>query len=303
MSQFTSKALPFRGRFFLSEKLVIISIFTFSCLIIIDYFLHKNNSIRLFPLSFLIILLFFMIPSGRRKFADRPVMLFILSAFPLACYAFLYKLAGSLVHFLSRSWNDETLASFDRVIFGFSPTLAITSYYHPWLTELMMFTYLAYLPLVAVLAYMLFKKKGPAQLEAYVVALGIAYVLCFIIFILFPAASPRFYFSGHSPESGYLFRKLMNLVENSGQYQGGSFPSAHCAAGTVMIIYSWRASRKTFLLVTPLILLFFISTVYGQFHYAVDVMAGIAIGVLAVLASKLIFQTSLTTVRSAQGDE
>jgi membrane-associated phospholipid phosphatase len=291
MAPSTSDSLTSRGRFFQSEKLVVVSIFAFSCLIIIDYFLHKNNSIHLVPLSFLIILLFFMIPSWRQKFSDRPLAVFFLSAFPLACYAYLYKLAGSLVHFLSRSWNDETLASLDRTIFGLSPNLTIARCYHPWLTELMMFTYLAYLPLVVVLAYILFREKGPGQLEAYIISLGVAYIICFIIFLLFPAASPRFYFSSYLPESGYLFRKLMNLVENSGQYRGGSFPSAHCAAGTVMIVYSWRASRKAFLLISPLIFLFFISTVYGQYHYAVDVMAGMIIGLLAILVIKLIFRT------------
>lgn len=273
----------------LSEKLVVISTAIFSFMVIVDFFLHENKSIYLVPLSLLIILLFFLFPSWRQKLSNRPVAIFILFAFPLAGYAYLYKLAGSLVHFLSQPWNDGKLASFDRLIFGLSPNLAITRYYHPWLTELMMFAYVAYLPLVVILAYVLFRHKGPEQLEAYVFSLGIAYVICFVIFILVPAASPRFYFSDNQPANGYLFRKLMNLVETSGQYQGGSFPSAHCAAGTVMIIYAWRAGRKTFLIVSPLILFFFISTVYGQFHYAVDVLAGIFVGLLAALVVKAKF--------------
>lgn len=271
-----------------SEKLVVFSIALFSCLIIVDYFLHKNKSIYLVPLSLLIILLFVLIPYRRKKFSERPLALFVLSALPLAGYAYLYKLAGSLVHLLGHSWNDELLASLDRAIFGLSPNLVISDYYHPWLTELMMFAYVAYLPLLIILAYVFFRNKDEEQLETYVFTLGIAYVVCFLLFIFIPAASPRFYFSKNQPAAGFFFRKLMNLVEASGQYQGGSFPSAHCAAGTVMVIYAWRAGRKTFVLVSPLILLFFISTVYGQYHYAVDVLAGIIIGLLATLMARLI---------------
>jgi len=77
----------------------------------------------------------------------------------------------------------------------------------------------------------------------------------------------------------------MNQVEVWGQYRGGSFPSAHCAAGTIMIYQACQAGRRTFWFVFPPILLFFLSTVYGQYHYVVDILAGIIIGLLAIVAA------------------
>ena len=276
------------GKLWPSEKLSILSVSFFSVLIIIDYFLHQNKAIYLLPFSLLVIILQLLIPSWQGRFSSRPLTLFGRLAFSLAVYAYLYKLAGSLVHLLNYSWFDAHLLKLDRLIFGFSPNLAVVSHYQPWLTELMMFSYFFYLPLVVILAYQLFRKFGPEETEGYVLTLGLAYILCFIIFILWPAASPRFYLS-NQPASGFLFWNLMKVVEAHGQYQGGSFPSAHCAAGLVMIIYAWRAGKKTFLIVFPLIILFFLSTVYGQYHYGIDVLAGIIIGFMAFLLSQFIF--------------
>ncbi|MGQ9802068.1 MAG: phosphatase PAP2 family protein [Candidatus Saccharicenans sp.] len=217
-------------------------------------------------------------------------LFFIFSACSLAGYAYLYKLAGALVNFLSSGWQDELLARLDRIIFGFSPNLVVASYHHPWLTELMMLAYMVYLPLVVWLAYQLFRQRGQEELQYYSFSLGLAYLTCFILFILVPAASPRFYFQNLPPLSGLFFRKLMQLVEISAQYRGGSFPSAHCAAGTVMMFFAWRAGKKVFLVVAPLILLFFLSTIYGQYHYGVDVLAGILAGLLAILLFELRFK-------------
>lgn len=273
------------SRLFLAEKLVLISVSFFSLLIMADFFIRASRSIYLVPLSLAVILIFLWLPQGRQRYQECPGLLFIFSGWSLAGYAYLYKLAGALVNFLSSGWQDELLARLDRIIFGFSPNLAVVSYYRPWLTELMMLAYMAYLPLVVWLAYQLFRRHGQEEMQCYSFSLGLAYLTCFVLFILVPAASPRFYFENLPPVSGLLFRKTMQLVEISAQYRGGSFPSAHCAAGTVMMFFAWRAGKKIFLVVTPLIFLFFLSTIYGQYHYGVDVLAGIVVGLLVSLVT------------------
>ncbi|HAR36892.1 MAG TPA: hypothetical protein DCR87_08370 [Acidobacteria bacterium] len=275
------------SRLFPAEKLVIISVSFFSLLVTADFLIRGGSSIYLVPLSLIVILLYLWLPRGRQKYQGQPPIFFLLSAWSLAGYAYLYKLTGALVNLLSSGWQDELLARLDRFIFGFSPNLAVVSYQRPWLTELMMLAYMAYLPLVVWLAYQLFRQRGQEELQGYTLSLGLAYLTCFIIFILMPAASPRFYFENLPPLSGLLLRKLMQLVEVSAQYRGGSFPSAHCAAGTVMMFFAWKAGKKVFLVVTPLILLFFLSTIYGQYHYGVDVLAGVLVGLLANLVFAL----------------
>ncbi len=56
-----------------------------------------------------------------------------------------------------------------------------------------MLAYVAYLPLVVILAYLLFRQKGRRQSDLYFLPwLGL--FSCFVFFIIFPAYSPRFYF-------------------------------------------------------------------------------------------------------------
>ncbi len=278
-------SLP-ENRLFPAEKLVIAAISFFSLLIVVDHFLHRNREVYLAALSLPAILLFSVLPALRKKYHHKPGIFFVLSALSLGGYAYLYKLAGAVINLPGIGWKDEFLARLDRVVFGFNPNLIIT--WRPvWLTELMMFAYMAYLPLVVWLALMLYRQRGQLELQKYIFALGLAYVSCFLLFLLVPASSPRFYFENTTPAEGLFFRRVMELVESSAQYRGGSFPSAHCAAGAVMLYFALKAGRKVSLVVVPLIILFFISTVYGQYHYGVDVIAGILTGFLAVLAVRV----------------
>lgn len=283
-----------RGQLFPAERLIILSVSFFSFLLLADHLFRRNAEVFLVPVSLAIILFFLYLPQIRQKYGENQVGLFIFSALTLPGYAYLYKLAGALVQFLRRPWQDELLARLDLAIFGFNPNLALSGFQPVWLTELMMLAYLAYLPLVVWLAYRLFRHKGQAGLQSYAFTLGLAYLACFLLFILVPASSPRFYFEGIAPESGLFFRRLMNLVEISAQYRGGSFPSAHCAAGTVMLYFSLQAGKKVTMVVIPLIILFFVSTVYGQYHYAVDVLAGVVIGLVSIPISKAILRGRLT---------
>lgn len=280
-------------RLFPAEKLVIISISFFSFLILVDHSLRGNREVFLVPVSLVIILIFLHLPKIRQKYYENPVPLFIFSALTLPGYAYLYRLAGALVQFLRRPWQDEFLARLDLALFGFNPNLALGGFQPVWLTELMMFSYLAYLPLVVWLAYVLYRSGGQASLQSYAFNLGLAYLTCFFLFILIPASSPRFYFQGLTPEGGLIFRRLMNLLETSAQYRGGSFPSAHCAAGTVMLYFALKSGRRVATVVVPLILLFFFSTVYGQYHYGVDVLAGVIVGLASVPTSKMIIRDRL----------
>lgn len=261
-----------------SSRLVVISLSVFSLLQVADFFLKHGKGIYYLPLNFLLILIFFWQPGLAGRWPQHSTAYFILRVLPLAGYAYCYKLAGSLVHLIHDGWFDGKIAAADRWLFGFQPNLAVGRYFNPWLSEIMLLAYVIYLPLVVILGYLIYGQGSHELLEKYLLALGLAYLVCFIIFILLPAASPRFYFSGNQPDSGFFFRRLMSLAERSVQYAGGSFPSAHCAAGTVMIFYAGKLGRKYFAIYLPLVLLFFISTVYGQYHYVVDIASGVAVG-------------------------
>ncbi len=54
--------------------------------------------------------------------------------------------------------------------------------------------------------------------------------------------------------------------------------------GTVIWLMSYRYVRRWFYILAPIILSLYVSTVYGRYHYVIDSVAGIALGILAILA-------------------
>ncbi|MGZ4164870.1 MAG: phosphatase PAP2 family protein, partial [Tumebacillaceae bacterium] len=55
------------------------------------------------------------------------------------------------------------------------------------------------------------------------------------------------------------------------------FPSLHTGISVVMLVNVWRHSRRLVWLYAPLVTMIIFSTVYLRLHYAIDVIAGIAL--------------------------
>jgi membrane-associated phospholipid phosphatase len=213
---------------------------------------------------------------------------FCLAIFPLIASIYLYQESGQMVHIFYPGWYDNLIINFEVNLFGVLPNFWLERFFSPVATEILMFAYFIYLPMIPFLCIYFYFKVNPQALDQFLLPLIFAYSICFLGFFIFPAASPRFVLDGGRELQGFIFRKIMLYIEGNGQFQGGSFPSAHCAAGTVMIFLSHRFDKKLFAFVFPIILLFFLATVYGRYHYFSDVVAGILIGVVSVyLSSRL----------------
>ena len=65
---------------------------------------------------------------------------------------------------------------------------------------------------------------------------------------------------------------------------GTAFPSSHVAVALVAGVCAWRFWRTLGAAALPAAILLTLGTVYGQFHYAVDAMAGAAIAAGVLIA-------------------
>ena len=73
-----------------------------------------------------------------------------------------------------------------------------------------------------------------------------------------------------------------------GDSWGAAFPSSHVSAAVVAAICALRYCRPLGLALAPLTLGLVLSVVYGQFHYAVDALAGLFVAG-GVLVSQYIY--------------
>jgi membrane-associated phospholipid phosphatase len=126
--------------------------------------------------------------------------------------------------------------------------------------------------------------RGDVAMEDYFFTLGFTNILCDIGFILFPVAGPMATIGEiyTVPLNGYVWTYLGELMRSQLHYIGGTIPSPHCAAATIMWVMAFRYHRPSFYILTPIILSLYVSTFYCRYHYVTDAVIGIAVAFLAL---------------------
>lgn len=200
-------------------------------------------------------------------------------------YAYLFGAVAQLQLIVHSEWLDYLVLDLEQYVFGVQPTLWTEKFTTPWLTEWMMFSYVIYVPMYPVLCGIIYFLRGELPMEEYFFALGLTNVLCDIGFILFPVASPLYYVPEiyTVPLDGYIFTALGELMRSQLHYAGGSIPSPHAAAATIMWVMAYRYHRPSFHVLTPIVLSLYVSTFYGRYHYLTDAVVGILVAGLALV--------------------
>ena len=209
--------------------------------------------------------------------------------------ALLYVYSASLrlqLIFFPRG-HDQVVVDLEAAVLGVQPTVWIQRFITPWLTEWMMFCYVFYVPVYPILSLLIYRRHGEDQNEDYLFYIGLAIVLCTLGFMMFPVAGPMRHIGDlHTvPLSGYFFTAVSELIRGRVHTPGGTIPSIHCAAATIMWWTAYRYSRPAFYVLAPVILSLYVSTVYGRFHYVFDVLVGIAAAFLTMALGPILIKT------------
>ncbi len=92
---------------------------------------------------------------------------------------------------------------------------------------------------------------------------------------LFPTRLPG---GGYSPV-------FLKAVDDFRGVARDCFPSLHAAHMTVALVFAYRFRRAVFLVMLPVGLGLYVSTIYLRMHYVTDVAAGVALAGVAVFAA------------------
>jgi membrane-associated phospholipid phosphatase len=210
-------------------------------------------------------------------------LFFRIAAVTLA-YAYLFGAVDKLQMLIWGDWMDGYVLDFEQWVFGLQPTLWLEDFISKPLTEWLMFSYVIYIPMYPILCGVIYYLRGELAMEDYFFTLGLTNILCDIGFILFPVASPMYYVKEiySVPLTGWFWTSIGEFIRAHLHYAGGSIPSPHTAAATVMWIMAYRYHRPSFWILSPIILSLYVSTFYGRFHYLTDAVAGILVAFLAL---------------------
>jgi membrane-associated phospholipid phosphatase len=222
-----------------------------------------------------------------RLYNKSKIIDYFITVYPLITLAWFYEISGDYIHLFFPGFFDGVFMTIENAIFPVHPTIWFQRFDNPLFTEWMMFGYVFYLLLIPITASVLYFKNRRAESSHLILSLMITFFLCYVGFVVLPVEGPRFFLKSQYSVvfHGYLFKMFADMIENNAMLHGGCFPSAHCAAATVMLLLSFKYDKKLFYWICPIIITLYISTVYGRYHYPLDVVGGMITAIIGIRLS------------------
>jgi membrane-associated phospholipid phosphatase len=207
--------------------------------------------------------------------------------YPVIVFPILYKEVEVFAGAFGNWGLTEPIRRLEVALFAGHPSIYLSERLN-WvpLSEFLHFCYLCHVLLLPALGgYWYHTERGVFRELLFLVSTTLA--ISYLLFILFPVDSP-FYLSSPlgEPLAGHIFYNLVHFVSGYGGARGGAFPSTHVSVASVIWWVAWHRQRTITYWLTPIALGLFFATVYGRFHYVLDVIAGLALaaGVIGAYA-------------------
>jgi membrane-associated phospholipid phosphatase len=227
-----------------------------------------------------------VVPGWLRRWAPLMSLLFLYTELPL-----LISAAG---HF---SFFDTTVIRWESALFGAQPSVAwAAAWQSTLLSELLHTAYLSYYPIVVLVPAVLASQRRDHDFSEAVFVLMLTFTVCFVAFVLFPVAGPRYLWASKADDVAGPVRRFTLWLLESGSSRGTAFPSSHVAVATTQAVLAVVYFGRRGLVVGIATAFLALGAVYGGFHYAVDVLAGLGVGaaiaVLGIGTARLIQPSS-----------
>jgi membrane-associated phospholipid phosphatase len=231
---------------------------------------------------------------------------FLRSYYPILFYAGFYHETGLLNQMLFTGYLDPHFLRFERWLFGWQPGLELVERFPSrWVAEVLYGCYFSYYLMIAGVGLALLWRDR-RQFAHYVSIVSFVFYICYLIFIFTPVVGPRIVCRGivdtplppdvvpvqviSTPVSveASLFFQIMAWIYEHFETPGAAFPSSHVAVAVTTVYFSFLYLRPIRWLHVVVAVLLSISTVYGRYHYVVDVAGGaLAAALLVPLGNRL----------------
>ncbi len=241
----------------------------------------------------LLVTLVLLAPLARQSGSLGP---FLGDWYPMLLLGALYAEVGVLNVDLGYQ-HDQVIQRLELWVFGSQLSYRwIREMPNPVLSWLLHGCYLAYYAILYASPLGLWFSGRRDAARRTIFAVMVTFYICYVVFLFFPVAGPRYAFDlAHNAATTVWPARLTQWLLDLGDSWGAAFPSSHVAAAVVAALCALRYWRPLGLLLTPLTVGLVLSVVYGQFHYAVDAVAGLIVA-CAVLASQYIYGSQPVTV-------
>jgi membrane-associated phospholipid phosphatase len=207
--------------------------------------------------------------------------------YPLLLTVGLYTHVG-LVNAARGVSHDALVQRWEAALFGGQPSLEwIRAFPDPFWSTLMHAAYLSYYAILAGAPLGLWLAGRREAARSTLLLMMTTFYACYAVFLAFPVAGPRYLFPpAENAATAVPVAVLAHRLLEGGSAWGTAFPSSHVAVALVAAGCAWRGLRPLGAVLLPAAFLLALGTVYGQFHYATDALAGAAVAAAALIAGR-----------------
>jgi membrane-associated phospholipid phosphatase len=218
--------------------------------------------------------------------------------YPMILYTFLYGETHRLDGLFYHGYLDGFFIDLDQRIFGAQPSRTMMQRLpYTWVSEAFYLFYFSYYIMVLTVGLALYF-RGERKFWQYITVVSFIFYVCYLTYIFLPVMGPYSANDGlllrgkiasveprivPAPVTAGAFYKVMGKIYDVAEPGGGAaFPSSHVAVAVATLWFTWSYLRKARLPHFAAVVLLCLATVYCGYHYAVDVLGGLATA--AVLA-------------------
>ena len=217
-----------------------------------------------------------------------------------------YRNLSPATHFLPSRSVERTLLAIDQRIFGVEPSAWMQRFARPWLSDYMAFAYALMFLMPLVVMVMLYWRDRRDDFREVTVAMLLCTFAGFLVYIAFPARSPRWAcpeIYGGVELHGALYQWLTQAWDHVELMLYDAFPSLHTAVSTLALVYAYRMGPRWLgWVMLPFVVSLQISTLYLRQHYFIDVAGGWALAAACIVlapALRLMWSSIVTRASSA----
>ena len=213
-----------------------------------------------------------------------PIARFFRDWYPAMAFPIFYKEVELLANAFGNWELTPSLQRLEVGLFQGHPSQYLSEHLDSVVfSEYLHFCYFSYLwlfPVIGGIWYFTGKRRAFQELLFLV---SVTFATSYVFYILFPVDSP-FYLSEslREPLSGNFFYELVHFLAARGGARGGAFPSSHVSVSTVIVLVTMKYQPRWLYWLLPIYTGLVFATVYGRFHYALDVFAGWALAFTVV---------------------
>ena len=233
---------------------------------------------------------------------------FLRHFYPVLLYTVFFCETGLLNRMFFREYLDPIFARWEQGLFGCQPSVLLMQKL-PWLavSELFYAAYFSYYIMIGGVGIALFLRSR-RQFFHYVSVVSFLFYVCYLIYIFLPVIGSRAFFhqvEGYSlppdtqrlavtdtypaaVQAGVMFH-VMRWVYRVFEAPGAALPSSHVAVALCTVYFSFRYLRRIRYVHLAVAILLCVSTVYCRYHYALDVLTGLAAAAVLIPAGNWLY--------------